>query len=85
MAYREFTDEDGVPWRAWDTYPTAGSKIAVQPSYESGWLSFECETERRRLMPVPSAWDGASDDGLRAWLTQAEPVRRAAPRKTSSG
>jgi hypothetical protein len=75
MAYREFIDGGGVAWRAWDTYP--GSAANVRPGFENGWLGFECESERRRLAPVPAGWERASDDELRAMLTDAQPNRPA--------
>ena len=79
MAYREFTDDGGTSWRAWDTYP--GSAANVRPGFEGGWLGFECEAERRRLAPVPAGWEEASDDDLRAMLARAQPNRptRATP------
>jgi hypothetical protein len=75
MAYREFTDDGGISWRAWDTYP--GSAANVRPGFEGGWLGFECEAERRRLAPVPAGWEEASDDDLRAMLARAQPNRPA--------
>lgn len=75
MAYREFTDGGGISWRAWDTYP--GSAANVRPGFESGWLGFECESERRRLAPVPAGWETATDDQLRAMLADAQPNRPA--------
>jgi len=79
MAYREFTDDGGTTWRAWDTYP--GSAANVRPGFEGGWVGFECEAERRRLAPVPAGWEEASDDELRAMLARAQPNRptRATP------
>lgn len=79
MAYREFTDEGGTTWRAWDTYP--GSAANVRPGFEGGWLGFECEGERRRLAPVPDGWEEASDAELREMLARAQPNRptRAVP------
>ncbi|HEX8672097.1 MAG TPA: hypothetical protein VF710_09420 [Longimicrobium sp.] len=75
MAYREFTDDGGNFWRAWDTYP--GSAANVRPGFEGGWLGFECEAERRRLAPVPAGWEEASDDDLRSMLARAQPNRPA--------
>ncbi len=72
MAYREFTDAEGVRWRAWDTYPSSVSN--VRSIYAAGWLGFESESERRRLHPVPQGWDTAADDALWAWLAAATPV-----------
>jgi hypothetical protein len=79
MAYREFTDAEGVQWRAWDTYPSSVSN--VRSIYAAGWLGFESETERRRLHPVPAGWDTADEGALWAWLAAATPV---AVRQTES-
>jgi hypothetical protein len=73
MAYREFTDQAGVVWRAWDTYPSSASN--VRSVYASGWLGFESTAERRRLHPVPDGWADAGDDALCAWLATAVPVK----------
>lgn len=75
MAYREFTDDGGNSWRVWDTYP--GSAANVRPGFEGGWLGFECDLERRRLAPVPAAWEDASVDELKAMLSRAQPSRPA--------
>lgn len=75
MAYREFIDEGGTTWRAWDTYPVSAAN--VRPGYEGGWLGFESDGERRRLAPVPAAWEEASDSQLREMLTRAHPSRPA--------
>ena len=79
MAYREFTDSEGIVWRAWDTYPSSVSN--VRSIYAAGWLGFESQSERRRLHPVPAGWDSAPDDALWAWLAAATPV---AVRQTES-
>jgi hypothetical protein len=79
MAYREFTDSEGIQWRVWDTYPSSVSN--VRSIYAAGWLGFESATERRRLHPVPAGWDSAPEDALCAWLAAATPV---APRQTES-
>lgn len=72
MAYREFTDQAGVLWRVWDTYPSSASN--VRSVYAAGWLGFESDTGRRRLHPVPQGWDQAPDHQLWEWLRQAVPV-----------
>lgn len=69
MAYREFTDEGGRPWRAWDTYPQ--KRELVSPGMEGGWLSFEGEDEKRRLAPVPPGWEEGTDAELRLLLRTA--------------
>jgi hypothetical protein len=107
MALREFVDETGRTWQAWDTYPTgsdpAGERSAlarymaaqarkegVQPlsvrqQYESGWLTFTSESDRRRLTPIPVAWQDADDATLRTYLARAEDaVWRPKPKPSGS-
>lgn len=55
-----------------------------QPRYRvgaqmvDGWLCFECDTEKRRLAPIPDSWAGLGDVELERLCGTA--VR--APRKT---
>jgi len=86
MAYREFRDPAGVLWRVWDTYPHSSSSVRAR--FVSGWLSFQSDTERRRLRPVPEAWSESTDDELYEWLEQAEAmstVEISMPRRASEG
>ena len=92
MAYREFTDQAGVRWRAWDTYPSSVSN--VRSVYAAGWLGFESDGERRRLHPVPAGWADASDGELWEMLREAVPIAvrpaeqlldHARPTSTGSG
>lgn len=75
---REFTDKSGVAWRVWDVYPTAlnrrssGSMPVVgearvssaTPEFAEGWLCFESETDKRRLVPIPNGWEFRDSGGL---------------------
>ena len=36
-------------------------------------LSFESAAEKRRLVPLPKGWEGASDEQLVKWLAEAKP------------
>lgn len=72
MALRTFRDASGVAWQVWDTLP---EKI-VSNTLEGGWLTFQCEGEKRRIAPIPLYWANASDEELRALLARA---RRVAP------
>ena len=63
---REFKDSKGVDWLVWDVYPSARpteSSLmdpgAALPSRElaGGWLCFESASEKRRVTPVPRAWE----------------------------
>jgi hypothetical protein len=69
MAYREFTDEQGRGWRVWDTHPQKPQIVA--PGYENGWLSFETEGEKHRLVPIPPDWDTGPEPHLRRLLQSA--------------
>ena len=70
MAYREFTDDGGRAWRAWDTYPQ--KREFVSPGFQEGWLSFEAEGEKRRLAPVPPGWEDGTEVHLRVLLRTAQ-------------
>ena len=78
MPLREFTDERGRVWQVWDTYPThamvKGGK--VRERLASGWLTFEWDKVRCRLVPVPDGWATADEERLREWLKSAEDSRR---------
>lgn len=77
MAYREFTDSAGVLWRVWDTFPRR--EAGVRPQYSQGWIGFECQTERRRLAPIPKGWESATEDELWGYLSHAVVVTSSAP------
>lgn len=69
MAYREFNDEAGRSWRVWDTYPQKPQIVA--PGFENGWLSFETDGEKFRLVPIPPDWERGTEAGLRTLLHAA--------------
>lgn len=46
----------------------------VTPSRERGWLAFQSADQNRRLSPIPSGWENASDVEMREYLTQASHV-----------
>lgn len=75
MAIRELVDADGVRWRVWATTPSRGN---VRPQFASGWLTFECASERRRLAPIPGGWVDEDDAALCALLAQATAITREA-------
>lgn len=74
MSLIEFEDEDGRSWRAWTTVP--GSANHVHPDYADGWVSFECDSERRRLSPIPEEWGAVPVNRLRSMLQDALAVTR---------
>lgn len=79
MASREFTDSHGVVWRVWDVTPTHLHPLTRSEEYMEpwvgGWLTFECATEKRRLVaPYPSRWAQYDLSQLEALCRAAEPV-----------
>lgn len=87
MAYREFVDDVGTMWRVWDTHPVAANTLrTVSPSYAGGWLTFESESERRRLAPIPSGWEIATRNLMIHWCAralEARPPDRESTRRDS--
>jgi hypothetical protein len=77
MAYRDFQDSAGVTWTVWDTYPSRPE--AMDPEWRAGWLTFQSETARRRLTPVPAGWTEAPPSRLELMCKAAEPSRRETP------
>ena len=41
---------------------------------QGGWLTFEHDNARRRLVPAPERWADAEEELLREWLGAATPV-----------
>lgn len=46
----------------------------LSPVLASGWLAFECPTEKRRLVPIPPHWDRLGDADLERLCASARPV-----------
>lgn len=81
MALREFRDESGREWRAWDItaeklHPSTRAENHLQGVLE-GWLVFEAVDggAKARLYPIPPSWQSASQDELRRLLRLAERTR----------
>lgn len=82
MAVREFTDGDGVRWKAWDVSPDDFStrvkdEAFLAQLYHTGWIAFESKAgkDKRRLYPIPKGWSELSDQELEILLSRAEAVR----------
>jgi hypothetical protein len=77
MAHREFTDSRGIRWTVWSTTPSAGAVLAGD--MQNGWLTFDCDNERRRLVPIPRNWEEAAPDRLELYCKAAELATRTTP------
>ena len=77
MSQREFTDSKGTHWLVWSTTPTSGSVLASD--MQKGWLTFESDTERRRLVPVPRDWEDAGSERMELYCRAAQAVPRTTP------
>jgi hypothetical protein len=77
MAQREFTDSKGIRWLVWSTTPTPGALLGGE--MQKGWLTFEADTERRRLVPIPRDWEQAAPERMELYCRAAQAVPRTTP------
>lgn len=78
---RKIRDAAGVEWTVYEVNPALGewrSMGALPESHRNGWLCFECETEKRRLLPLPEGWQQMPMEQLAVLLMHAAQVRRVA-------
>jgi hypothetical protein len=48
--------------------------VAIAPEFNGGWLCFESDGEKRRLVPVPKGWERGGPEKLLTWLQTARRV-----------
>jgi hypothetical protein len=83
---REFRDEQGREWRAWEVKPgSTGRRINPERylgEYVKGWLAFECQQEevRKRLANHPPDWFRMGDSELDRLLPRAVDVPKRGPK-----
>ena len=70
VAKIHFPDRRALPERRVDM---RRSRLYFPPT-ESGWLTFESDTSKRRLRPIPQGWSHASDETLEELCAQAEEI-----------
>ena len=77
---RSFRDSNNVEWTVFEVRRQVSRADAVSPiAQTSGWLCFESESSKRRLLKYPERWREFSDDELARLLGQAKPAPRASP------
>jgi len=76
MPIRQFTDANGIIWRVFDIHPDPASDevAAMSPELVNGWLLFQCAAQRRRLAPIPTDWELATNEELEALSNAAQRV-----------
>ena len=89
--YREFTDSAGVRWKAYRVEPQRVSEALERlrsslsedvSERRQPWLLFEAPNDRRRLSPIPAAWDeNSSDAQLEQWCALADRIPPAPARR----
>jgi hypothetical protein len=94
MAVREFIDDVGREWRAWDVTPDdlnprTRDETYLAQLYITGWIVFETKSgsDKRRLYPVPKGWSELPDAELAVLLAKAEivPPRKLRSEKHATG
>jgi hypothetical protein len=60
----------GVEWTVWSVAP--GNPELVADEMRAGWLCFESANEKRRLTPIPDAWQEVPDEELVHFLDAAK-------------
>jgi len=88
MPVREFVDEAGAEWRAWEVtpdalYPPTRGEDYLAECYQLGWVVMETKRgdRRVRLCPIPNGWLHLSNEALSALIPTAEVL----PARTASG
>jgi hypothetical protein len=74
----QFKDQHGTEW---DVFEVASATLSVgrpdllPSAFRTGWLVFDCGSERRRLAPFPNEWSAFSTIALESLLDSAERVK----------
>jgi hypothetical protein len=73
MALREVRDERGMLWTIYDVHPSTvrHGMIQVREELASGWLCFQSEAAKRRLVGIPDQWEQMEDGALMSLMTAA--------------
>lgn len=78
---RQIRDAAGVEWMVYEVNPAdAAWRLAesLPEGFRNGWLCFESQTEKRRLMPLPPGWQELSIEQLSGLIGIATLVRATA-------
>ena len=76
---KTFRDTTNVSWTVFEVRReiTCKREGELLPSgFSDGWLCFECDGQKRRLLRYPKTWRELSDDELEKLLGQAQQAPR---------
>lgn len=73
MALRELRDESGIIWTIYDVHPSTArhSSLQLREELASGWLCFQSDAAKRRLVGIPDQWEQMDDNALKSLMTAA--------------
>lgn len=77
---RSFRDSSNVEWTVFEVRRQVSPADEAPPvAHTSGWLCFETDTSKRRLLKYPERWREFADTELARLLQQATPAPRTSP------
>ena len=85
VTQRIFDDIRGRRWRVFAVHPSATTieSGALPESFRDGWLSFESGDEKRRVAPIPPAWEELPMDELQLLCHRAERASKRTSGRTN--
>jgi len=86
MALRELRDESGVLWTVYDVHPNTvrHGSLQIREELASGWLCFQSDAAKRRLVGIPEQWEQLEDGALMSLMTAAALVTASANKLPTS-
>jgi hypothetical protein len=86
MAIRELRDESGVLWTIYDVHPSTvrHGSLQVREELASGWLCFQSDAAKRRLVGIPAQWEQLEDTALMSLMTAAALVTASTSKRPAS-
>ncbi len=74
---RTVRDAQGRNWRIWHVMPQSEVLVRTSPDMGRGWLCFESDGDKRRLVQPPGDWATMTDDELLKLMKGAAGVKKA--------
>ncbi|HYH81365.1 MAG TPA: hypothetical protein VEX86_16290 [Longimicrobium sp.] len=78
---RTVTDKQGRSWRIWHVVPQSAVLIQSSPEMGRGWLCFESDGDKWRLVQPPENWATLPNAELMELIRGAAEVKKAELKK----